>query len=219
VTVLLALAGFYAAMMLVRYGRRGAIVLAPWLVSSRPGRAGTPPTPAQQAAARALAPLGFRPLGSRVEEGPLGGLGLRSEAWSDGAFTFADLFEQGPRAGEPARVQLLTAFPDGAAVLTADHERAPRSGPRGRLGGHPGATPARLLELHRDAVTGEGGRHGAPLPARDLAGRDAAARAWYRGLGGEEMRRRLAPFLLNTIVAAAILAFCLTSLVRARSAP
>lgn len=218
-TVLLALAGIYAALMLVRYGRRGAVVLAPSLVTSRPDPRGDTATPAQRAAAAALAPLGFRRLGARVEEGPLGGLGLRSETWTDGGTIFADLFEQGPGPGAPARVQLLTTFSDGAAVLTADHGRQPRSGPEGALEAHAGASMDRLLAAHREAVAREASRHGAPLPALDLAGREAAARAWYRGLGGAELRRRLAPFLVNALFAAAVLAYCITSLARARPAP
>ncbi len=218
-TVLLALAGIYAAMMLVRYGRRAVVVLAPTRISSRPDPREPAATPPQRQAAAALAPLGFRRLGARVEEGPLGGLGLRSESWSDGGTVFADLFEQGPRPGEPARVQLLTTFSDGAAVLTADHGRVPRSGPGGELAAYPGASMERLLAAHREAVAREAARHGPPLPALDLAARDAAARAWYRGLGGVELRRRLAPFLVNALFAAAVLAYCITSLVRGRAAP
>lgn len=218
-TVLLALAGIYAAMMLVRYGRRGIVVLAPSLIASRPDPRQPAATQPQREAAAALAPLGFRRLGARVEEGPLGGLGLRSEAWTDGGTVFADVFEQGARPGEAARVQLITTFPDGAAVLTADHGRVPRSGPGGEVAALPGASMERLLAAHREAVDRESTRHGPPVPALDLAGRDAAARTWYRGLGGVELRRRLAPFLVNALFAAAVLGYCITSLVRARTAP
>jgi hypothetical protein len=220
VTILLALAGFYAAMMIVRYGRRGILVVAPSLVSSRSVPDGPSPTEAQRAAAEALLPLGFRRLGSHVEEGPLRGLGLRSETFADtDGLVFADVFEMAPRPGDVARVQLLSTFPDGAAVLTANHARAARSGRWGEIAGLPGAPPRVVAEVHRRTVTRLGTLHGAPLPAVDLGGRDAAARSWYRHAGGAEIRRRFAVYLGNSIVAAAILAFCLAALFRGRAAP
>ncbi len=219
-TVLLALAGFYAAMMVLRYGRRGLLAVVPGLVSSRSTPAGPPPTDAQRAASDLLLPLGFRRLGSRVEDGPLRGLGLRSEAFAEeGGTAFADAFEMGPRPGEVARVQLLTTFPDGAAVLTANHARAPRSGARGEVTGLPGAALDQVLAVHARAVSRQARSHGAPDPARDLAARDAAARAWYGGLGGSELRRRFAIYLVNTLVALGILAYCVASLARSRAAP
>ena len=104
-TILLALAGFYATMMILRYGRRGVLAVAPSLVSSRSTTGGPLPTEAQQAAAEVLLPLGFRRLGSRVEDGPLRGLMLRSEAFAEGdGVIFADVFEMAPRTGDVARV-------------------------------------------------------------------------------------------------------------------
>lgn len=217
-TVLLALAGFYAAMMLVRYGRRGILAVSPALVRSRPVPPGRAPTEAQRKAGEVLAPLGFVPHGARDEEGPLGGLGLRSASWADGESVFADLFEQGPRPGEMSRVQLLTTFPDGAAALTANHVRTARSGAGGEVAGLPGAALAQVVEIHRRTVTRLAVRHGNPLPARDLAGRDAAARTWYRGIGGEELRARFAVYLGNALVAAGILTFCVLAIWRARAA-
>jgi hypothetical protein len=213
VTILLALAAFYAAMMLVRYGRRGVLVLAPSLVRSRSTAGGPLPTDAQAAAAAELEALGFRRIGSRVEEGPLRGLTLRSES------AFADVFELGPRSGAPARLQILSVFPDGAAVLTANHGRAPQSWRWGEVTGLPGAALGQVAEVHRRTVSRLEAVHGAPLPATDLAGRDAAARSWYRGSGGREIRRRFAVYLGNSLFAAAILAFCLAALVRNRAAP
>ena len=219
-TILLALAGFYAAMMILRYGRRGLLALAPTLVSSRSTTGGPLPTEAQRAAAEVLLPLGFQRLGSRVEDGPLRGLMLRSDSFGQpGGAVFADVFEMGPRPGDVARVQLLSTFPDGAAALTANHDRAARAGRRGEVAGLPGASLDQVLEIHRRTVTRLSSVHGPALPSRDLPGRDAAARAWYRGIGGQEIRSRFAVYLGNTLVAAAILAYCLASLVRSRSAP
>lgn len=219
-TILLALAGFYAAMMIFRYGRRGVVAVAPSLVSSRSEPDGPSPTEAQRATAGLLLPLGFRRLGSHVEEGPLRGLGLRSETFADAdGLVFADVFEMAPRPGDVARVQLLSTFPDGAAVLTANHPRVARSGRGGEVSGLPGTALAQVVEIHRRAVARLASIHGAPLRAGDLPGRDAAARAWYRGIGGQEIRRRFAVYLGNTLFAAAILAFCITSIVRSRPAP
>jgi len=218
VTILLALAGFYAAMMLVRYGRRGLLAVAPTLVRSRPVQEGLPPTEPQRKAGEALAPLGFVPHGPRDEEGPLGGLGLRSASWADGESTFADLFEQGPRPGDMARVQLLTTFPDGAAALTANHARTARAGRGGEVAGLPGVALEQVVEIHRRSVARLSTAHGNPLPARDRAGRDAAARTWYRGIGGEELRARFAVYLGNALVAAGILTFCVVAIWRSRAA-
>jgi hypothetical protein len=215
VTALLALAAVYAAMMLVRYGRRGILAVAPSLVGSRVVEPAPAPTDAQRAWAGGLEALGFRRIGGRVEEGPLGGLGLRSETWADSAHaTFADVFEQGPRPGAPARFQLLTIFPDGAAALTANHGRRARAGAGGEVQGLPGASLEAVAAVHRAAVARLAAAHGAPAPAGDLAGREAAARAWYRGEGGAEMRGRFAVYLANALVAAGILAFCLWAIYR-----
>jgi len=220
VTILLALAAFYSAMMLLRYGRRGVLVLAPSLIRSRSTSGGPLPTEAQRAAAFELEALGFRRIGSRVEEGPLRGLGLRSESFVDPARSaFADVFEHGPRSGAPARLQMLSVFPDGAAVLTANHGRAPQSGRWGEVTGLPAAALGQVAEVHRRTVLRLESAHGASLPATDLAGRDAAARNWYRRAGGWEIRRRFAIYLGNSVFAAAILAFSIAALVRTRAAP
>lgn len=215
--ILLALAGLYALLMLVRYGRRGLVAAWPPLVRSRADAGGPAATPAQGAAAALLEPLGFRRLGSRVEEGPLRGLALVSESLADGSRgVFADLFEAAPPGGTVARVQLLTTFADGAAVLTANHARTGRSGPSGEVRGLPGAALGEVLDVHRSAVSRLAAAHGEPMPATSLADRDRAARAWYRGIGGTELRGRFAPYLGNALFAAGVLAFCLVSLARSR---
>ena len=219
-TLLLALAAIYAAAMLFRYGRRGLLAVVPGLVRSRSTSGGPIPTEAQRAAGEALEAQGFRRIGSRVEDGPLRGLGLRSEAFADPTVpAFADVFEHAPRPGAPARLQLLSTFADGAAVLTANHVRVPQSGRWGEVASLPGASALQITEAHRRAVARLAAVHGAPLPAADLAGRDAAARTWYRHAGGTELRRRFAVYLAISLVAAAILAYCLRALAPGRAAP
>lgn len=218
-TLLLALAAVYAALMALRYGRRGILVVAPGRVRSVSTPGGEPRTEPQRAAGASLEALGFHRLGTRVEDGPWRGLALRSLALADGGAVFADAFEEGPRPGEPARVQLLSTFPDGAALLTANHARVRRAGARGEVSGLPGAGLVELLAAHHAALGRLTPRHGPALPATDLAARDAAARAWYRGPGGAELRGRFAVYLVNSLFAVAVLAWCVASLVRARVAP
>jgi hypothetical protein len=219
VTLLLLLAAGYAALMLWRYGRRGWLVVAPASVRVRSRADEAPRTPAQAQAGAALAALGFRRLGSRDEEGPLGGLGLRSDAWAqEGEGAFADVFEEAARPGVPARLQLVTGFPDGAVALTANHPRTPRAGPSLEVGGFPDATVEATWEAHRRAVARLAARHGPPAPASGLEARDALARAWYRGAGGRELRQRFAVYLGNALLAALILGAALSMLLRSRPA-
>jgi hypothetical protein len=86
------------------------------------------------------------------------------------------------------------------------------------VSGLPGVALDQLVEVHRRTVTRLSVAHGNPLPARDKAGRDEAARTWYRGIGGEELRARFAVYLANALVAAGILAFCVLAIWRARAA-
>jgi hypothetical protein len=220
VTILLLLAAGYAALMLWRYGRRGWLAVAPGTVRIRSRADEAPRTPAQARAGPALGALGFRRLGSRDEEGPLGGLGLRSDAWAhEGAGAFADVFEEPARPGAPARLQLITSFPGGALALTANHPRSPRAGPSLEVGGFPDATVEDTWEAHRRAVARLAARHGDPTPATGLAARDALARAWYRGAGGRELRQRFGVYLGNALLAALILGAALSMLLRTRSVP
>ncbi len=214
-TFLLALAAVYAAMMIARYGRRGVLAVLPGLVSSRVVDPAPPSTGPQRAVAPGLEASGFHRLGSRVERGPLRGLELPSETWAsaDGA-AFADVFEQGPGPDAPARLQLLTTFRDGAAVLTANHGRRPRTGRPGEIAGLPGAPVPEVAAHHRRAVERLAAVHGAPVPASGLEARNAAARAWYRGIGGAELRGRFAVYLANTLFAAGVLAFCVWAIYR-----
>jgi len=213
VTALLALAAAYAALMLWRYGRRGILVLAPGLVRFRSDGSAPPRTALQRQAGEELEPLGFRRLGSRSEEGPLGGLGLASDAWvNEARGTYADVFEQGPRGGARARLYFLSVFPDGAVALTANHPRRDRSDGSVEVASVPGASPVAAFEAHLRTLGRMAPRHGAPAAAPDLPGREAAARTFYRRAGNQELRVRFLAYFLNTLLAALILAGALRML-------
>jgi hypothetical protein len=214
-TILLALAAIYAAMMLVRYGRRGLLVLAPGLLRFGADAGAPPATPGQLQAGEALESLGFRRLGRRVERGPLGGLDLRSDAWvHEGDGAYADVFDHPTRPGAAAWLYFLSAFPDGAVALTANHPRASRSDARVEAGGVPGAAADATWAVHRRAVGRLAARHGAPAAPPDLARREAAARAWYRAAGNRELRRLFLLHFLNALFAAAILGYAARGLWR-----
>jgi len=201
--------------MLVRYGRRGALVVAPGLLRFGADAGAEPATPAQRQAGEALASLGFRRLGRRVERGALGGLELRSDAWvNEGDGAYADVFEEPARAGRGAPLYFLSAFPDGAVALTANHPRAPRSDGRVEAGGIPGAAADAVWAVHRRAVARLSAAHGAPAAPASLAAREGAARAWYRAAGSRELRRLFLMHLLNALFAAAILGYAAHALWR-----
>ena len=210
----------FAAYMLVRHGRRAALFLAPSLVRAEGDPAAPPATPALARAGDELELLGFARLGARRESGALGGLDLASDAWAnepEGAY--ADLFAHAPRGGRGPWVYFLSPFPDGAAVLTANHPRLARSTDRLRTGGLPGATLEATWAAHRAAVGRFAARHGAPGARADLAARDEVARAWYRGPGRPELRRLFLLNFLNVLVAVLISAVSVRALARALLTP
>jgi hypothetical protein len=197
----------FAAYMLFRHGRRALLFLAPGLVRVR-GEAGAPPaSPMQLRAGDELAGLGFARLGTRCEEGALGGLSLASDAWvnqAEGAF--ADVFDHLPRHGHGPWVYFLSAFSDGATVLTANHPRLARSTPWLQTGGLPGSSLAATWAAHRVAAERFAAQHGRPSAPTDLEARQAAARAWYRGPGRGELRRLFFLNFLNALVALLLIA-------------
>ncbi len=219
-SALLVLAAAYAALMLWRYGRRGLLVAAPGLVRLRSDPEASAATAAQRQAGGDLEAMGFRRIGARSEEGPLGGLDLRSDAWvheAEGAW--ADVFEAPPRPGAGARLYFLSVFPDGALALTANHPRPSRSDGTVETGGLPDASPSATWAAHRRAVGRLAERHGRPRAAPDLAGREAAARAWYRAAGRRELRRLFLLHFLNALFAAAVLGYAVYGLLRSPRAP
>lgn len=214
-TILLALAAVYAAMMLLRYGRRALLVAVPGLVRFRSQPDAPAATAPQRQAGEALASLGFRRLGRRTEDGPFGGLDLRTDAWAneaDGAY--ADVFDHAPRPGAGPWLYFLSVFPDGALALTANHPRAGRSDGTVEVGGIVGAGADAAWAVHRRTVSRLAGRHGLPAAAADLAAREAAARTWYRVAGNRELRRLFRLHFLNTVFAAAILGYAAHALWR-----
>ena len=212
-SLLAALAAVYAAMMLWRYGRRGILFAAPGLVRFRSNPAAPPATALQRQAGDELEALGFRRLGARSEEGPFGGLGLRSDSWVDErAGAYADVFEEAPRPGAGARLYFLSVFPDGAVALTANHSRKGRSDAEAEVGGLPAAGVAATWAAHRRVLDRMAPGHGAPVARADLRDREAAARTFYRVAGGREIRARFLAYFLNTLLAALILTWALRTL-------
>jgi hypothetical protein len=211
----------FAGYMLVKHVRRGVLFLAPGLVriSGRPGVA--PATPMQLRAGEELAGLGFAHLGSRREDGALGGLLLASDAWAneeEGAF--ADVFDHRPREGVGPWAYFLSPFPDGALVLTANHPRLARETPMLQIGGLAASTLAATWAAHRVAVQRFAAGHGRPSASASLEARQAAARAWYRGPGRSELRRLFLVHFLDTVLALILIAGGTSGIARSlRSSP
>ncbi len=186
----------FAIYMLAKHGRRAALFLAPSLMRAEGDASAGPATAALARTGDELEQMGFARLGARRESGALGGLDLASDAWAnepEGAY--ADVLAHAPRGGGP-RFYFLSPFHDGAVVLTANHPRFARSTDRVQTGGLPGAGLEATWAAHRVAVGRFAERHGAPEVRADMAARAEAARAWYRGPGGSELRRLfLASFL------------------------
>lgn len=208
--ILLALLAAYAALMLWRYGRRGVLFLAPSLLRFRSDEGAPPATALQRQAGEDLESLGFRRLGARREYGPLGGLDLRSDGWvNESLGSYADVFDEAPRAGAVPTLYFLSIFPDGAVLFTANHARQPRSGGSAEVRALPGASVRDTFEAHRRVLERMASGHGLPLAAPDLASRRAAARVWYRKAGNRELRTRSLVHFLNTLLAALILSVAL----------
>ncbi len=204
----------FALYMLAKHGRRAALFLAPSLVRAEGETSAGPATPALARAGDELEQLGFARLGARRESGALGGLDLASDAWAnepEGAY--ADVFVHASRGGGP-RVYFLSPFSDGAVVLTANHPRLARSTDQVQTGGLPGASLEATWAAHRAAVGRFAARHGAPVARADLRARAEAARAWYRGAGGSELRRLFLVSFLNAVVAVLIGAVSAKALAR-----
>jgi hypothetical protein len=176
----------FALLQFVRYARGAALFLFPNVrVRAAPGA--PPPSAARLRAGAALEALGFVPIGVIEERGPLGTLARDSDAYASAARgVFADVLQEG--AGAP-RVQFVTPFDDGAAVLTAAFRRRGVVTDRVQAGGMPDAPLAAVLAAHEKGVARLAANHGRPAVAEDVEARAAAARAWYGGEGRRELRR------------------------------
>lgn len=192
------LAAALAAVMLVRYAPRALLFLSPALTRVDGEAGAPPPSPARQRAGAEWEALGFERLGRKRERSPLGGPVHEACSYAGPGGVFADLFD-----GPDRRVvaQLLSLFPDGAAVVTAGYPRQGTAGERLLVGGLPGAGPAELLEVHRRGVERLRPAHGAPVAGADLALRLELARRWYRGPGAGEVRRLALSSFLSAALA------------------
>jgi hypothetical protein len=210
-TLVLLLAGY----MLAKHGRRAMLFLAPGLVRITSQPEAAPRSLAARRAGEELAALGFAHLGARREDGPIGGLGLDTDSYAhpdEGAY--ADVFDHAPRDGGGAWVYFLSAFRDGATVLTANHPRLSRSTETLQTGGLPGSSVQATWSAHRVAVERFAARHGAPAAAGDLESRQALARSWYQGPGARELRRLFLLNFINAVAAVLLIASTLHSVAR-----
>lgn len=203
--VLNVLVGLFALYMLLRHGRRALLFVAPRLVRIEAKE--EPSTVAQLRAGAELEELGFARLGSRSEHAIAGGLDLHSDVYGNGtAGTFADLFAHQTSPASGALVAFFSRFPDGAMVLTANHPRMSMSTGMGQIGGLPSSGIGPTWAAHQKAVARFAERHGPPSEAGDMASRLEAARRWYGGIGGRELRRLFTVSFLNALIALLLLA-------------
>jgi hypothetical protein len=200
-----ALVAAFALFMLIRHGRRGLLFAWPRLV--RVTGEERPSTVAQLRAASELESLGFRRIGSKQERGLGGGLDLQSEVYVNrAAGTFADVYAHQPPGVPTAMVTFLSPFPDGALVLTANHPRVPILSDKGLVGGLPLTDIDGTWGAHQKAIDHFTPKHGTPEVQEDLANRLEVARAWYRGIGGRELRKLFTVNFFNALIAVLLLA-------------
>ncbi len=192
------LAAALAAVMLARYAPRALLFLSPALIRVEGQPGAPPPSPARMRAGAEWEALGFERLGGKLERSPLGGPAHQACCWAAPDGVFADLFDGADRR---VAVQLLSLFPDGAAVVTASYPREGAASERLLVGGLPGAGAEELLEVHRRGVERLAAAHGRPEAGADLALRLALARRWYRGPGAAEVRRLALPSFLSASLA------------------
>lgn len=187
----------FSLLMLLRHGPRALLYLAPGSIRISGDPHGAPRASGQVAAGEQLERLGFRRLGLRRERSLLGGLDMEVDAWAHPDGTCADAYPSGGRA---VAVSFLTTFADGFQAGTSNFRRASIARPSGRVGGIEGAGLESALAAHRKAVEALTG-HGAPRAVDDLDLRIELARAFYRGIGGAELRRPSLMSLLNASIA------------------
>ena len=193
----------FALLQLVRYARGALLFVVPAVRVS--GEAvDSPPSSVRARAREQLETLGFTRLGVLHQRGPLGALTAASDTYASAAAAtaFADVTEARPGP----RVVFFTPFTGGAAVVTENARRRSISTSSVLAGGLPDAPLSDVHAAHQVAVRRFSQRHGAPAVTPDLAGRVAAARAWYDGPGRREIRTTHAAAFGIALLAAAILA-------------
>ncbi|HSN92500.1 MAG TPA: hypothetical protein VLS93_14810 [Anaeromyxobacteraceae bacterium] len=181
------LVGAFAVLMLVRHGPAALLFVAPGLRRPHAGPAGPARSPAEQRIRDALAGLGFRPIGTLTERGPLGAL---AREWvvlgGEGCSAWADVAEG--RGG--GWVRFVSASPDGAALETE----------------LPDATPEGALAAHRKGLEAFERAHGRSAAPPDLAARLEAARAHARGPARGKVRQASAMSFVNATLALVLVA-------------
>jgi hypothetical protein len=210
-----ALVATFALFMLVRHGRRALLFASPRLV--RVTAEERPSTVGQLRAVSELEELGFRRIGGKRERGIAGGLDLQSEVYVNRAVgTFADVYAHQPPGSPTAMVTFLSPFADGALVLTANHPRVPILSERGLVGGLQLTDIGATWGAHQKAIEHFTAKHGAPAVEETLASRLSTARAWYRGVGGRELRKLFTFNFLNALIALLLLAGTVEVVLRRR---
>jgi len=154
-----------------------------------------------------LLALGFRALGTHVEQPKLGPATVLHDYAHEQHVTFASLFLSVD--GRP-RCYLLTPCEGGGLALTANHVRPSREAPGYVAGYLDGVGPERLLHAHLRRVTAVGRAEG-PLT---LAQRVACARRWYETVGQAELRHTNAVSLLWTLFALGMVGAALVTALR-----
>lgn len=154
-----------------------------------------------------LEELGFEPLGELVEKRPLRRSRREAVLAAPGARSFA-LVEP---VGNEAWLHYLTAFDDGAVVITADYRWPSVEEPGYLAGGLPGAGPTEVFNTHRRRVQRLADEGRSVDERYTLTARAEACEAFYaRGPGRREVRRREIKGLMFTT--AALLVLLLTAI-------
>jgi hypothetical protein len=198
-----ALVALFSLMMLGRHGPRALLFLSPRSIKITGDPDAPARTSAQLAAGELLESLGFRRLGVRSEQSPLGGLRMAVDAWAHDDGTCADAF---PAVGRGPVVSFLTTFADGYQLGTSNFRRIAAESAAGRVGGLAGTALHGALAAHRKAAEPLAEPHGRPPPVADLDARIALAQRFYAGVGAVELRKPAFMSLLNTALALLLIA-------------
>lgn len=146
----------------------------------------------------ALKPLGFFPLGLKIEKLPLGGPAYRELALASGErSTYASIVLH--PSGDPASVYLYTPFQGGGMVFTRNFAFGREAeGAAISVRNVPGGAPEEICATHTARVEEFKSRGWVPSPGFSQEGRIVATRAFYES----SYARKGAPYLKSPDVLA-----------------